>query len=145
MMKKIFLEIQEMRKALLDTHIFFWIMEEYEDINSETIEKLKNYDQIYIAAISIWELALLENKSRIFFSVPLSEWIKKSLKTTGIKIVEFSNDIMISSVGLGDNIHKDPADRMIIATAKSIGATLFTRDKNIIDFMHEKFLHVIKA
>lgn len=100
---------------------------------------------IYIAAISIWEVAMLATRGRINLSVPLSAWIKRALGAPGIILTELSPEIAMESCRLPGNVHGDPADRMIIATARLTNATVVTRDDRMLDYARGGYVNALKC
>jgi PIN domain nuclease of toxin-antitoxin system len=77
---------------------------------------------------------MLEKKGRITLSRSIDEWTKAALTAPGIRLVDLSPEIAIESTRLPGEPHGDPADRIIIATARVLGATLITRDEQIVSY-----------
>lgn len=123
---------------VLDTHVWIWIMEgirtELSAATIRLIEKSAADSALAISAISVWEVAMLEKKGRITLSRSIDEWTRAALTAPGIRLVDFSPDIAIESTRLPGEPHGDPADRIIIATARVLGATLITRDEQIVSY-----------
>jgi len=108
------------QKLILDTHIIIWYVEgiKLSATQVDLIDRIRTSGELYISNISIWEIAMLFNKGKIIFSITLSEWINKLLSTPGLNLLDLSTSILIESCELPHYEHKDPADRMLIATAK---------------------------
>lgn len=126
---------------LIDTHVFLWFLLGIQKLDSMEIESIISAQQqgaLYISAISIWELAMLEKHSRITLNKPLEKWIK--LATEGVKIVPVDGDIALESVKLPNFEHKDPADRFIIATARILGLKLLSKDQKITDYIKQGYV-----
>ncbi len=123
---------------LLDTHIWIWLMEGSPELIGTRvlthIEKAVEYSGIYVSAISIWEVAMLESKGRINFTLPCIEWVEKALDAPGINLAPLRPDIAVESTRLPGNFHGDPVDRIITATARVLDALLATKDRNILDY-----------
>jgi len=123
---------------LLDTHVWIWMMEGVKsELSSATIaliEDAAGRSELTISAISVWELAMLEAKGRITISRSIDEWVRTALGVTGLRLVDISPDIALESTRLPEDPHGDPSDRMIIATARVIGATLVTCDQQILAY-----------
>jgi PIN domain nuclease of toxin-antitoxin system len=123
---------------VLDTHVWIWIMEgvktELSAATIRLIEKSAADSALAISAISVWEVAMLEKKGRITLSRSIDEWTKAALTAPGIRLVDLSPEIAIESTRLPGEPHGDPADRIIIATARVLGATLVTRDAQIVGY-----------
>lgn len=133
---------------LLDTHVWIWYINGNVELNKKArnliTEAIYN-NSAHVAAISLWEIAMLEKRQRIILEMPCSEWIKQSTELTHIRIVPLSPSIVIESCHLPGNFHEDPADRMITATARVEGLTLITRDKNILAYSQNKYVSTICA
>jgi len=130
---------------LLDTHILIWYVEGDSHLTKqqiEILEKARRQNKLYISAISIWEITMLSEKERIVLSVTLSEWIDKALSIEGLNIIDLSADILIESCQLPHYLHKDPADRMIIATARHLRISLMTFDNKMIEYADKGYLTI---
>lgn len=132
-------------KLLLDTHIWFWLMIGHEKLNKvfkEAVNRGIEHDSILISAISIWELGMLVEKKRIELEMDCLDWIEQALESRGINLVPINPRIAIQSTRLPENIHADPADRILIATANVYNAILITHDQKIIDYGKGRFISV---
>jgi len=120
---------------ILDTHALIWFASDPDQLSKtalQTIEaEIKAKRQILISCISIWEICQLVKKKRISFSVPLETLIDTLNQTKEYKFVSIDNKIVYESHVLPGEFHSDPADRMIVATARVLGATLVTKDQKI--------------
>ena len=121
---------------LLDTHVWLWAalgdMTHFRRKTIETIDEAAQEDRLYLAAISLWEVAMLESKGRIRLTLPCADWLKQAVRGTGVTVAPLEIDIAAASCTL-TGFHGDPADRLIVATAVHRNATLLTEDKNILD------------
>ena len=132
-------------KLVLDTHVLIWYLEGI-NLTQEHIglvDTAKQNNDLYISAISIWEIAMLSSKAKIILSIGLNEWVEKVLKIQGLNLLELSIPILMESTLLPNYEHKDPADRMIISTCRSTDAHLITFDQKIIDYANKGYLKVI--
>lgn len=86
-------------------------------------------EPIGLSAISLWELSKLVEKGRIEMQQPLLEWMTASLDPAFIELVPLSPKIAAASVQLPADVPRDPADQIVIATARVTGATLITKDR----------------
>ena len=122
---------------VLDTHAWIWFISN-PDLLSKRAKKAVNAavkdKSILISSNSAWELALLVTKNRIKLTLDVTDWIAKSESLPFIQFVPLTNSIVVKSVNLPLPLHPDPADRIIIATALSVGAPLVTKDKKIFDY-----------
>ena len=98
-----------------------------------------------IAAISLWEIALLASLGRIVLGKSVGLWLEEALADPGPAIDPLSRQIAIESYALPDAFHRDPADRLIVAAARVANATLMTRDRRILDYAARGHLTAITA
>lgn len=134
--------------VLLDTHIWVWLMEDVPGFSRSTLSVIRTAaqnQQIRVSAISIWEVAMLEVKKRLTLSIDCRTWIQKALSVPGLELLEMTPDIMLESTRLPGTFHADPADRIIVASARSVGATIITADKAIQAYAKEGHVKVIPA
>jgi PIN domain nuclease of toxin-antitoxin system len=122
---------------VLDTHAWIWFISN-PDLLSKRAKKAVNAavkdKSILISSISAWELALLVTKKRMKLTLDVTDWIAKSESLPFIQFVPVTNSIAVKSVNLPLPLHPDPADRIIIATALSVGAPLVTKDKKLLNY-----------
>ena len=133
---------------LLDTHVLIWSLGDFENLSTQirkVIDHAKNERRLLIASISLWEIAMLKSKKRISIYKPIKEFLKSITEIEGVKIIDLSYDIAADSTLLLDNFHGDPADRIIAATAISRGATLLTRDNQILSWASLGHIKVIEV
>lgn len=134
-----------MDKITLDTHALIWYMEgiKLPDKQVSLIDQARSDNALFISAISIWEIAMLAGKGKIAFSVSLNDWVDNTLSIPGINVIELSILVLIESCNLPHFEHKDPADRLIIASARSINSYLMTFDQKIIGYGNQGYLKII--
>ena len=89
---------------------------------------------ICISPISAWEIGLLVAKGRIPMSMSPKTWLDAAIGSKGLIWSEMPVDVLLASATLPGEIHADPADRIIIATAREYGMRLVTRDRRILDY-----------
>lgn len=132
---------------LLDTHSWIWFAQGNEKIKRSVIKKIEESIQnrtLFIAAISQWEVAMLIEKSRIILNEPAINWIKQAIEDLHIKVLPLTAEIAIESSQLPGAFHGDPADRMIVATARLHHLTLITRDTKILQYAQNKHLKALE-
>lgn len=126
---------------VLDTHVWVWFTSNPE-LLSKAAKKAINVSMeqkaIFISSISAWEVALLAAKKRLKLTIDVTDWITKSERLPFLQFVPVDNSVAVKSVNLPQPLHKDPADRIIIATAITIGAPVVTKDKKLLDYPHVK-------
>ena len=125
---------------LLDTHVWWWSLTEPEYLSNTAVEMIRqtNPDQRTIASISIWELAMMAAKKRIELKVSISKWLSWAIDDTAIKVVALSPEVAVDACRLPGDFHKDPADRIIVATARVHNFSLLTKDRKIRDYPYVK-------
>lgn len=122
---------------LLDTSALIrWICvpEKLSKKARETIETEIQNKEILISSISVWEICLLIKKERLGFFIDPDSWLEEIENLPFIKFIPVDNKIAAYSVNLPDFTHKDPADRIIIATALNLGTKLITSDDKILSY-----------
>jgi len=120
---------------LLDTHIWIWWLAEPSRLSLRArgeIDKAIKSAGICIATISTWEIAMLVKKSRLELNTDVKNWIRRTEDLSFVSFIPLNNQIALESVNL--DLHKDPADRIIVATSLYLGAKLVTMDQKLIDF-----------
>ncbi len=123
---------------LLDTHIWWWSLTEPENLSKTAIKTIKQTktDHRMIASVSIWEFAMMVAKKRISLKIPVAKWLSRALKETGLGVIETSPEIAIDACNLPGKFHKDPADRLIVATARVNNLRLLTKDQKMLEYSH---------
>jgi PIN domain nuclease of toxin-antitoxin system len=125
-------------KILLDTHAWFWAVNEPERLSQKAMKAIaaaKPCDRC-IASISIWEFAMMVTRAKVSINISLDQWFEYAVSNTGITVYPLSPKIAVESCSLPNDFHKDPADRLITATARVHGLTLVTKDTKILKYKH---------
>jgi PIN domain nuclease of toxin-antitoxin system len=123
---------------LLDTHVWLWLAVGDLRISAEIVgllEKASSEGRLHMCQISLWELAMKEAQGKIKLSRSLKSWILEN--TQGISIVDMPLEISIEATRLPGEFHKDPADRIIVATARHKGFVLVTGDGLILKYAQD--------
>lgn len=115
----------------LDTHAWFWWEDEPQHLSGTASDTIDTEDVVAVSPISAWELAMLVSKSRISLQLPVLEWARQSCDLSGLRVLPAS--LAIASLAGGDtlDLHGDPADRMLAATAIIYDVPLVTRDRRL--------------
>jgi PIN domain nuclease of toxin-antitoxin system len=124
---------------VLDTHVWVLFVSNPELLSKRAKRSLDTAMEekgILISSISTWEVALLVAKKRLRLTLSVTDWIAKSEALPFITFIPVDNSVAIKSVNLPEPLHDDPADRIIIATAISMGAPLVTKDEKILKYPH---------
>jgi PIN domain nuclease of toxin-antitoxin system len=137
-----------LERFLLDTHIWIWLQEDDRDrLKRGAIEQAQEWHderRLNISAISIWEVAQLALRKRMVLSTPIDAWLPNSLGDPDLTLLDLSPEILLEATRLPGTIHKDPADRMIVATARHHNLTLLTRDDDILAYAKQGHLKARK-
>lgn len=123
---------------LLDTHTLIWLDEGSDRLGTksrEAIDTALENNELFVATISFWEAAMLIEKGRLTMQTGLDEW-RRSLINYGLQELPLTGEIAISSARL-PNFHGDPADRIIVATARLTNVQLHTADDKILGWQHD--------
>ena len=126
---------------LLDTHALVWWVNEpsrLSDKGKAAIEEAMRTQEVYASSISSWEIALLVKHGRMQLALDIWDWIARCESLPFLTFIPVSNAIAIESVRLPDFPHQDPADRIIVATAISLGAEVVTKDEKISSYSFVK-------
>ncbi|MBI4397983.1 MAG: type II toxin-antitoxin system VapC family toxin [Candidatus Omnitrophica bacterium] len=134
---------------LLDTHIWIWyVSKEIRQIPSAAHAKIVKAEiagLLRICYFSIWEIGLLEQKGRIHLAMDSLEWVKNAMEQTNASLAPLTPEIIIKSTRLPGNLHADPTDRILVATARNIDATLMTRDERIIQYGRQGYVKIFSS
>lgn len=118
---------------ILDTHIWIWWVQGDNRLTQQHQTFIKAADGLGISLYSCWEVAKLVEYDRLVLPCPLEEWFKAALAYPGIQLLELSLPIVIESTRL-PGFHKDPADQLIVATARILNVPLLTADQKILSY-----------
>ena len=124
---------------VLDTHVWVWFLSNPELLSKKAkkyVDAAVKEKAIMISSISAWEVALLVARKRLILTLELSDWMAKSEMLPFFKFIPVDNSAAIRSVNLPQPLHRDPADRIIIATAISLGAPIVTKDEKMLNYPH---------
>lgn len=123
---------------LLDTHVWIWIRAgetaAFRRSSLDAIAQAGQRSALKVSVISVWEIAMLAAEGRVKLGLSTSEWVRRALATPGLAVADFTPEIAVESCGLPGEFHGDPSDRMIVATARVTGATLYTKDRSILAY-----------
>jgi PIN domain nuclease of toxin-antitoxin system len=139
--------MSRINKAVLDTHAFIWLMQGSKELSRQSIKLIQLYAKnhaLYLSAISLWEIAMLEKRGRIILHQPCLQWIEQALNVPGLSVENISPLIAVESSQLPGKFHEDPADRLIVATARALQAVLLTRDSKILNYGQSRYIECVK-
>jgi PIN domain nuclease of toxin-antitoxin system len=128
-------------RLLLDTHIALWL-DSGDDALRPPARALiddcwQNGGTIFLSAVSVWEIALLVDTRRIELDLPIEEWLTRFVERPGVEALPLGHDAASRSYRLYQLEHRDPADRLLIASAIELACPLVTYDERILRFAAE--------
>jgi PIN domain nuclease of toxin-antitoxin system len=109
------------------------------------IENAARSGSLLVSVISVWEAAMLEPKGRMRFHKPCLDWVREALDTPGLTLAPITPEIAVDSSRLPGDFHGDPADRILVASARSLGVPLLTRDSKLVEYGRRSFVAVLPA
>jgi PIN domain nuclease of toxin-antitoxin system len=140
--------MSEAPALLLDTHAAIWIVED-QSLAASAVDAIdaayRTDSTIFVSAITAWEIGLLVARNRIGLSARPERWFERLLAVPGVRLADLSPDILIASSFLPGEPPRDPADRIILATARELGATLITRDGLLLKYSEAGHLRAIEC
>ena len=120
--------------ALLDTHVLLWWLQGDGPLSPgqrRTLGAADGDSPLRVSDISLWEVAMLQSLGRIWLKLPLRDWLEKAVAPPLVRRHGISPAIAAELAALPEWFHRDPADRVLVATARVLGATLLTQDRRI--------------
>lgn len=117
---------------VLDTHVWIWWNMRPEALSSKVkaiLDDVSGGCRLFLSVLSVWEFSKLLEKGRLKISCPGDAWIQEALKMPMLELVPLSPAIAYQSTILPKPVHDDPADQIIMATARDLGALLVTKDE----------------
>ena len=128
-----------MSQVVLDSCTWIWLASDKAKLSypaTEAIETASSSRGLVVSIISCWEVAKLVEKQKLRFAIPVRQWIERALRLPGIRLEPLTPPICVESTELPGEFHLDPADQLIVATARSLGASLVTPDSKIRKYGH---------
>lgn len=122
-------------KAFLDTHILLWwfnATSRLSERQTAVLSSVTEGEPLWVSDITLWEIATLSSLGRIKLHLPLREWLEQATAPPLVQRMAITPAVAAEVAALPDSFHRDPADRIIVASARVLGATLLTQDDRII-------------
>jgi PIN domain nuclease of toxin-antitoxin system len=116
---------------LLDTHAWIWWVDQDPRLGPRILDALDSLPvdrRPLVAGISLWEVAMLVERARLTFDVPLRDWLDAAAHPRSVQVVPVSPQIAAEVAALPSSFHRDPADRLIVATSRALGVPMLTHD-----------------
>lgn len=138
--------MSERAKLLLDTHVFIWLVFAESTLKQKTVlETAALTGGLQVSAITCWEISMLTARGKLKLGMPCLEWVEQALMTPGISLVEISPPIAVEANYLPGTFHGDPADRILVATARVKNLTLATRDNQILKYSRQGHVRTLSC
>ncbi len=137
-----------MTAVLLDTHVLIWLLAGSPRLGDQAravIRQAADIHELYVSAITPWEIAMLVSKGRLVLEQDVGEWIETALEQPGIRLMPLLPEIAVASTRLPGMIHGDPADRILVATARHLSALLVSADGLLLTYGAEGHVRVFAA
>ena len=135
-----------MSPVLLDTCALIWLVQD-EPLAKQATELLHEAyarkNDVYLSPITAWEVGLLVSRGRLQISMSPQNWFERASTAPGVRLAQMQPDLLIGSSFLPGKPPRDPADRIIVTTARDLGATLITRDRVLIDYGKQGHINVV--
>lgn len=127
---------------VLDTHIWVWWVHGEKELTATQDAFIAEHetDGIGVSAISCWEVAKLVEYRRLILPCDAAEWFRLAPAYPGVQLLGLTPEIALESTRLPGSFHRDPADQIIVATARIYDCTLLTSDSKIVNYAHVKTL-----
>jgi len=133
---------------LLDTHVWVWAQMGNTRASPASffsdVETWQRQKAVYISAISVLELARLVTDGALNLGTSIDRFVEDATRNGGFQLLALNVSILIESVRLPGNIHRDPSDRLIVATAREHNLTLITADREILAYAARGHLNARK-
>lgn len=125
-------------RLLLDTHVWIWWHSKPSSLSPRVLKLIQEakYEELLLSAISVWEFSKLLEKKKLTLAIDGREWIRAALDMSYLRRVELTPEISWASTQLPQPFHDDPADQIIVATARIEKAVLLTSDHLIRKYPH---------
>jgi len=142
------IETHQLPLLLLDTHALAWLILGERRLGKQAhdaIRKSTRADRLLVSAITPWEIGVLVAKKRIDLHRDLLEWVQTALALPGVRLAPLEPEVAVASTCLPFKMHPDPADRILVATARHLGATLVTADKTLLGLGKKGYFKAMDA
>lgn len=125
-------------EILLDTHVWVWVLEGLADRigpgTRQLVSRAARGGRLKVSPVSAWEIGMLVRKGRVAFGESCERWVQRAIGAPGLSVSELTPSIAVESSFLPGEFHGDPADRILIASARASGAWLLTADESILAY-----------
>jgi PIN domain nuclease of toxin-antitoxin system len=138
----------EVTSVLLDTHVLLWAITNLSRIGRKArrvLDRATSGDGAFVSAITPWEISMGVERGRISIKKGVEEWVAEALAMPGMRLAPLEPEIAIAAARLPRSFMNDPADQIIVATARHLGVPLLTADHKILDYGRAGHVNAIDA
>lgn len=142
------METNDPALLLLDTHALVWLMFGNKRLGPQAraaIREASLRHDLLVSAITPWEIGVLTSKGRIDLHQETMSWVSTALRLPGLTLAPLEPEIAVASTRLPFEMHGDPADRILVATARRLGAALVTADEALLGLAAGGHVRVMDA
>ncbi len=137
-----------MQPLLWDTCAALWIYEKVE-LSQPALDALAAAHRAgvpsYVSPITAWEVGMLTSRGRLQLLIRPERWFANLFEVPGVHLADMPPELLIASSYLPGKPPRDPVDRIIVATARDLGATLITRDRALLDYGEQGHVRVVEC
>jgi PIN domain nuclease of toxin-antitoxin system len=129
--------------TLLDTHAWVWWVTQDRRLSARARARITTAlakQDLWISLISVWELAKKVEKKQLVLDRPVDQWLDEAVTPPGLGVWELTRPVLVQSCALPQPFHGDPADQILVATARHHGAMLVSKDQQIRRYPHVQSL-----
>ncbi|MCU0921176.1 MAG: type II toxin-antitoxin system VapC family toxin [Burkholderiaceae bacterium] len=109
------------------------------------VEAAAGQQQLWVSAITPWEIGMLVARDRLVLDRDVLDWLQAALALPGIRVAPLEPMVAVASTRLPGHLHGDPAERLIVATARRLGAALVTADTALLAYGELGHVQVLSA
>jgi PIN domain nuclease of toxin-antitoxin system len=131
--------------VVLDTHALVWLVNGDAQLSAAARTLIDGATAVWVSAITPWEIGMLVAKGRLTLARDVNDWVDQVLALPGLRLAALEPRIAIASTRLPGSLHGDPADRLIAATARHLGAVLVTADLSLLAWGAAGHVAVVRA
>ena len=131
------------RPTLLDTHVWVWWLTEDRRLSARAKALIRSRlaeQDLWISLISVWEVAKKVENKHLILDRPVDQWLDEAMTPPGLGVWELTRPILVQRCALPQPFHGDPADQILVATARHHGAVMVTKDQRIRRYAHVQSL-----
>ena len=123
---------------LLDTHYWLWFQmgnaQRLPPVARDQLIAWQSGRELYLSATSVWEVARLAADGHVDLGTSVDAFVAEAMRDSGLQVVQLSTGVLIESTRLPGDLHRDPADRLLVATVREHNLTLVTRDRELLRY-----------